>query len=139
MADRLNVDPSTWDIYNNSKIMGYSTENKIGRKEQFFVALGLGYMVGQRTPIKSTKLIFLEKDMNKYECHLLWAIAIKEKGSIELVESKDEVYHIAEEYANTGILYLNSIEKSSSFDNYLKNFEKTVLKEFDKINEKNED
>ena len=59
MADRLNVDPSTWEIYNNSKIMGYNTENKIGRKEQFFVALGLGYKSGQRTPIKATKLIFL--------------------------------------------------------------------------------
>lgn len=139
MADRLNVDPSTWDIYNNSKIMGYNTENKIGRKEQFFVALGLGYKIGQRTPLKSAKLIFLEKDMNKYEIDLLWAVAIKEKGSIELVENKDEVYHIVEEYANTGILYLNSIEKSSSFDNYLKNFEKTVLKEFDKTDEKNED
>ena len=139
MADRLNVDPSTWEIYNNSKIMGYNTENKIGRKEQFFVALGLGYKSGQRTPIKATKLIFLEKDMNKYECDLLWAIAIKEKGSIEHVEGKDEVYHIAEEYAHTGILYLNSIEKNSSFDNYLKNFEKIVFKELKKIEEENED
>lgn len=132
MVDRLYVDASTEDIYDNSKIMGYSTENKIGRKEQFFVALGLGYRSGQRTPIKSTKLMFLEKDMNKYESDLLWAVAIKEKGSIELIESKDEVYHIAEEYANTGILLLNSIEKNSSSENYLKNFEKTVLKEFDK-------
>ena len=139
MADRLYAEKTTMDIYNNSKIMGYTTENKIGRKEQFFVALGLGYMSEQRTPIKTKDLMFLEKDMNEDEVALLWAIAIKEKKSIQNIKSKDEVYKIAEEYANTGILYLNNIEKNSSFDNYLKNFEKTVSKELKKNEEKVED
>ena len=140
MADRLYASKSTMEIYNNSKIMGYTTENKIGRKEQFFVALGLGYMSGQRTPLSSPKeLMFLEKDMNDKEVALLWAIAIKEKESIQNVENKDEIYKIAEEYANTGVLYLNSIEKTSSLDNYIKNFEKTVVKELKKIEEETED
>ena len=128
MVDRFYVDKSTMDIYNNSKIMGYTTDNKIDRKEQFFVALGLGYMQGQRTPLKSKELMFLESNLNEEENALLWAVAIKEKGSIENIENKDEIYNIAQEYANTGILYLSTIDKSSSFDNYLKNFEKIVLK-----------
>ena len=66
-------------------------------------------------------------------------IAIKEKGSIEHVQGKEEVYKIAEEYANTGIKYLDKIEKESSFDNYLKNFEKKALKELKKIEQENED
>lgn len=139
MADRLYAEKTTMDIYNNSKIMGYTTENKIGRKEQFFVALGLGYMSGRPTPIKTKELMFLEKDMTEKEVALLWAIAIKEKKSIQNIKDKDEVYKIAQEYANTGILYLNNIEKNSSFDNYLKNFEKTVTKELKKIEEEEED
>ena len=139
MADRLYADHSTMEIYDNSMIMGYSTENKIGRKQQFFVALGLGYMFGEPTPLSKKDLMFLEKDMKEDEVALLWAIAIKEKGSIEHVEGKDEVYKIAEEYANTGIKYLDKIEKESSFDNYLKKFEKMVLNEIKKIEEENED
>lgn len=139
MADRLYADASTMDIYDNSMIMGYSTENKIGRKQQFFVALGLGYLFGEPTPLSKKDLMFLEKDMKKDEVALLWAIAIKEKGSIEHVGGKDEVYKIAEEYANTGIKYLDKIEKESSFDNYLKKFEKMVLKEIKKIEDENED
>ena len=54
-------------------------------------------------------------------------------------KSKEEVYKIAEEYANTGIKYLDKIEKESSFDNYLKNFEKKALKELKKIEQENED
>lgn len=133
MVDRLYADHSTMTIYDNSKIMGYSTENKVGRKQQFFVALGLGYMFGEPTPLSKKDLMFLEKDMTEDEVALLWAIAIKEKGSIENVQGIDEVYHIAEEYANTGIKYLDKIEKDSSFDNYLKNFEKRALKELKKI------
>lgn len=139
MADRLYADKSTMDIYNNSKIMGYSTENKIGRKEQFFVALGLGYMSGQRKSLKTKELMFLEKDMSEKEVALLWAIAIKEKGSIQNVENKDEIYNIAQEYANSGILRLNSIEKTSSYENYLTKFEKKVLKELNNIDEDEED
>ena len=139
MADRLYADASTMEIYDNSMIMGYSTENKIGRKQQFFVALGLGYLFGEPTPLSKKDLMFLEKDMKKDEVALLWAIAIKEKGSIEHVGGKDEVYKIAEEYANTGIKYLEKIEKESSFDNYLKKFEKMALKEIKKIEDENED
>lgn len=139
MVDRLYADHSTMTIYDNSKIMGYSTENKVGRKQQFFVALGLGYMFGEPTPLSKKDLMFLEKDMKEDEVALLWAIAIKEKGSIEHVQGKEEVYKIAEEYANTGIKYLDKIEKESSFDNYLKNFEKKVLKELKKIEQENED
>ena len=139
MVDRLYADHSTMTIYDNSKIMGYSTENKVGRKQQFFVDLGLGYMFGEPTPLSKKDLMFLEKDMKEDEVALLWAITIKEKGSIEHVQGKEEVYKIAEEYANTGIKYLDKIEKESSFDNYLKNFEKKALKELKKIEQENED
>ena len=108
MVDRLYADHSTMTIYDNSKIMGYSTENKVGRKQQFFVALGLGYMFGEPTPLSKKDLMFLEKDMKEDEVALLWAIAIKEKGSIEHVQGKEEVYKIAEEYANTGFKLINN-------------------------------
>ena len=115
MVDRFYVDKSTMDIYNNSKIMGYTTDNKIDRKEQFFVALGLGYMQGQRTPLKSKELMFLESNLNEEENALLWAVAIKEKGSIENIENKDEIYNIAQEYANTGILFLSNYQKMNFY------------------------
>ncbi len=127
------------EIYNNSKIMGYTTDNKIGRKEQFFVALGLGYMLGQPSKLETKELMFLEKDLTEKESALLWAVAIKEKKSIQYIKDKDEVYEIAQAYANSGIHYLSNIEKTCSFDNYLKKFEKLALKELDKIKEQTED
>ena len=119
--------------------MGYTTDNKIGRKEQFFVALGLGYMLGQPSKLETKELMFLEKDLTEKESALLWAVAIKEKKSIQYIKDKDEVYEIAQAYANSGIHYLSNIEKTCSFDNYLKKFEKLALKELDKIKEQTED
>lgn len=126
-ADRIYVEKSTKDeIYDNCKLMGYKTFNKIERKDQFFVALGLGYKFGIRTEIEHKEEMFLTKNLTREENAALYAIAIKEKGSLDKIDNLDEVYTICQEYANTGINYLKKIEKDSSYENYFLKFEKIV-------------
>lgn len=124
-VDRLFIEKKTVDFYKTSKILHIPD---FDNKDQFLVAMSLGYKLGIRTPLKSKEGFVRESYLKEADRALIYALAIKENNDIKTVSDLKNVFTIAEEYANAGINFINKLEKKSSFDEHTKEFEKIVNK-----------
>jgi len=70
----------------------------------FLVAMSLGAIRGKRRPLNK-KLNFIKSQLfkNNYGEALIQALAVFEIGSPSIIIDKNEMYSIAEEYANGGL------------------------------------
>ncbi|ODV49939.1 hypothetical protein C7960_1612 [Methanohalophilus euhalobius] len=76
------------------------------RKEQFFMAMSVGFKNGVRRKLIKKDGMFLLKNLQPEDETILNSIAISETDSVEVIADKEKVYAIAEEYANAGIQIL---------------------------------
>lgn len=133
MADyRFYVSSDDVGFYNDSKILKSLPTNK----DKFLVLLGYGYVNDAFIPVEKKKTKFLiSNTFDEEDKALLYAVAIKRKGGIENInEEEDEVFEIANAYANGGLQLLRRLEQQSSHDNYLKSFEKKINNHLEKLN-----
>ena len=128
----INKDGDTKGFLDNSKIL-----NKEGlkRKDQFLIAMGLGYKIGSKIPFDSGKNgLFFRQDFTEDEMALIYSLAVKDVEDIKIVSDIDKVFSIAEEYANTGFKYLMKLEKETSIENQDKEFEKMINNQIKELN-----
>lgn len=105
------------------------------RKDQFILAMAIGYQKNHRVPLKVKQTLFLTKYLKPEDEALINAVALEETGDVNILANKGEVYKIAEEYANAGIHFLKNEEHSHQLGSYSKFFEKKVLDLYEKLDE----
>jgi len=97
------------------------------RREQFLIALSVGFKNKHRRKIESREGFVLYKDLHPEDESIIKAIAIYEKGDENILSDPKSVYTISEEYAHSGIIILNEIINSSSYGSFEKRIEKDLF------------
>ena len=100
--DRINILKADRDVYKeiNSRAVFKQASNSM----MFMLAVGLGFRSGERKPFgRKAKdgFVILSSFPRKYEA-LIKALAVTVSG-VEILADSNELYLIAEEYANAGI------------------------------------
>lgn len=122
---RLNIEnDDILKFYKGSEILNNMAQ--VDRMDQFVVAMALGYNLGSKTPLNGTKSLILESSISDENLALLNIVAIADTGDVKIISDKKQVFKIAEQYANTGIKYMQNIEKSSQFGESSDKFEEIV-------------
>ena len=100
----------------------------------FALSIIYGKKQGFRTPLDSKKTGRILKNtlLNSHVYYLMMAIAVEETGSFEILAKEDNFFTICEEYAKTGISFLESdyLENPKKIEKLL---ELEALKHFDKV------
>jgi len=99
------------------------------RKDQFLVAMSVGFKNNSRKSIRKKHVLFKSKniELDKNAAALVNAVALSSTDDVEILTDKIEVYKIAEEYANSGIRIMKNKADQVQIGNYLKIFEKDVI------------
>lgn len=121
--DRLSVDKADRDLYDHDAVGSEVFADKPTRKEQFLVAMAVGFKNEVRRPLKSREGFFLAKDMRLEDEALMDAVAVSETGSADVLSDREEVFRIAEEYAHAGIRLLHDRATSGQPGSFLKRLE----------------
>lgn len=84
--------------------------NSMDNKDLFMLAVSFGYLKNSKKTLKNdekTQSGFTrERYLTNEDNSILKAIAIKENNEVGIIENIQNVYSVAEEYANGGIKYL---------------------------------
>lgn len=129
IQDRIYIDKNDRELYN--KLEDDIFKGKT-RKEEFLLAMAIGFKNRIRRPLNSKEGFFLIKDLRPEDEALINALAVFENG-FEILSNKEEVFKIAEEYAHAGIKVLADEIRQSSFGSFYKKFEKELFELFEKI------
>ena len=125
-SNHFYIEKNYSDFFNNSKILNADRTESVTKRENFLLLAALGYYCGFRTEFENSKAkasdIFVMNQLRDNELSLLYAIAIAETGDLEIVNDDIKVADIAMEFANTGIIELQKIEKSQK-RNEIKRFQ----------------
>lgn len=110
ISNRIGRDKSTKEHYEAIK-QRVGILNKANNKDIFLLALAFGFDKKRRVKIGSMERFINKENFGGILPSILDSIAISEsKEGIEIISKEyDEIYHIAEEYANAGIDQLNDI------------------------------
>jgi len=133
IPDRLYIEESDRELYKKIE-EAIDLFAKKTRKEQFIFAMAYGFSNKTRIPLKKKNDLFLAKDLKAEDEAIVNAIAICEKGSLEIITDKNFTYSIAEEYAHAGIRLLYEKIESIEFGSFWKDFEKDLFESFNNIN-----
>lgn len=129
IPDRIHIDANDRDLY--TKIEQEELFKDRSRKEEFLMAMAIGFENNVHIPIKKKEGFFLRKDMSNKDEILLNLVALEE-NSIDILQNKEKVYQLAEEYAHAGIEILTNNIDSMTFGSYEKVFEKVLLELYNK-------
>ena len=125
-SNHFYIEKNYSDFFNNSKILNADRTEAVTKRENFLLLVALGYYCGFRTEFENSRAkasdIFVMNQLRDNELSLLYAIAIAETGDLEVVNDDLKVADIAMEFANTGIIELQKIEKSKK-RNEIKRFQ----------------
>lgn len=129
---RLNIESDeVLKFYKGSEILNNMAQ--VERIDQFVVAMALGYNLGSKTPLNGTKSLILESSISKENMALLNIVAIADTGDVKVISDKKQVFKIAEQYANTGIIYMKNKERTSQYGEACDIFEEIVNSIFEDL------
>ena len=125
MPDRFHIDKEDRSYYQKvvqENVVNFSKKNQ---KEQFLLAMAIGFENGQKRELRAREGFFFSKDLGE-DRTLINSVAIHECGSADILADEKEVFQVAERYASAGIRILaDSIEKVQ-FGRFDKVFEKEL-------------
>ena len=105
--DRFNINDSDREIYEKIAKDNLGPFKSKDNKHVFMVAMIYGYKFGKRIPLHGKKFGFIRAEyLTKEEMTIVRSLAINENNSLDVLLDKNEVFKVAEEYANTGIKLL---------------------------------
>lgn len=100
------------------------------RREQFLLAMAYGFKNGVHRPLDQRDEFFFRKDFRTEDEAMLYAIAIKAEGKLDVLCDKEKVLQIAQEHAHAGIRLLADEFASSPFGSFEKKFERSLFETF---------
>lgn len=109
-------------------------------KDHFLFAMAWGFKRRIYEPLGQKKdIIFKTSYFNEDDEVLLKAVAIHhKKKSLEILDNMDEIYSIAEGYANAGINLMNRKRKETVIGSFEKKIEKELIETLENIMEQKE-
>lgn len=127
------------DVFKKIGIYEGKEQKKDDRKDQFLIAMAIGFQNQDRIPLKpGGDVLTLNKYLKPEDEALINAVAIKTTGSVDVLSNKEEVYKIAQEYANEGIKFLFDDEKETKFGSFDKKLEKRLQNYYKNVNAEKE-
>jgi len=127
VPDRIYIDKKDRELYNKLDQEEMLRHKDKGgrriRKEQFLIAMAIGFRNNVRRPLEVKEIWFLIKDLKSEDEALMDAIAIYTTHSVDVLSNREEVFKIVEEYAHAGIRLLVDKIFSISHGSFAKQFE----------------
>ncbi|MBI1293683.1 hypothetical protein GC175_01845 [bacterium] len=116
-SGRVSIDADWHELYRQLSEGHDSTETPFRTmKDIFMISVCLGHQSGERLPLKGNKrqIFHYTQYSEQTDIPILKAIALSATEDISTMSDFDRVVEIAEEYANAGILRLQSVLRSRS-------------------------
>jgi len=127
VPDRINIDKKDRELYNKldqEEILRHKDKGgRRTRKEQFLIAMAIGFRNKIRRPLESKEGWFLIKDLKSEDEALIDSISVYSTHSVDVLSNREEVFRIVEEYAHAGIRLLVDKIFSISHGSFEKQFE----------------
>ncbi len=127
VPDRINIDKKDRELYNkldHEEMLRHKDKGgRRTRKEQFLIAMAIGFRNKIRRPLESKEGWFLIKDLKLEDEALIDSIAVYSTHSVDVLSNREEVFKIVEEYAHAGIRLLVDKIFSISHGSFEKQFE----------------
>lgn len=127
VPDRINIDKKDRELYNkldHEEMLRHKDKGgRRTRKEQFLIAMAIGFRNKIRCPLESKEGWFLIKDLKLEDEALIDSIAVYSTHSVDVLSNREEVFKIVEEYAHAGIRLLVDKIFSISHGSFEKQFE----------------
>jgi len=133
--DRLYVDKRDVNVFNRLKEKDSPFAGS-QNKDVFLAAMVVGYHEGSKIELKNKEGYVREEYLNPRELALIRAIAVTDKGNLEVLLDKQEIFSIAEQYATGGIEILKAKALSGEYGSYTKKLESELLRAHEKAMEK---
>lgn len=134
MPDRINIDKKDRELYRKLDTEEFLKFKDSGgertRKEQFLLAMAIGFKNNMKCSLNNKEGFFLIKDLLPKDEALINAIAINDHNSVEILADIAEVYKIAEEYAHAGVKLLVDKIGSIEFGKFEKIFEQEIYEKY---------
>jgi hypothetical protein len=128
--DRLYIEKTDRALYDKLKSIEVFKDKET--KDLFLVAMSYGYK-NEITRSIDTKDGFVRTEYLKpKDLALINAVALTQ-GGIEMLDKPDEVFKLAEEYANAGIKLLVGEIDSVAFGSFEKQWEKQIVEKYREI------
>ena len=135
---RLHYDDIDAEIYNNLK-EEHGPFAKATISDLFSIALIYGLKMGYRTELlpegSSIGRVVESVIDNSYLRHIMMAVAVNEEKSLEAILNIENYFIISEEYAKTGLEYLEE-DFIKNEDELIDNMEEEILEIYDNISER---
>lgn len=133
-VDRLYVDKKDLDDWKRLKEKD-SPFAGCDNKDVFIAAMVVGYHEGSKVELGkgSKEGYFFSDNLKPDELALIRAIAVSEKGSLNVLLDEQKVFSIAEQYATGGVKLLKNKVFSGEYGSYAKKLESDLLRQYDKI------
>ena len=105
---RINFNEDDYEIV--KRLLLENTFKKLQLIEIFALAMIFGKKQGFRTPLDSKKTGRIRQTTieNSNVYYLMMAIAVEETGSFDILAKRNDYFTICEEYAKTGLSFLES-------------------------------
>jgi hypothetical protein len=130
-VDRLYVDKKDLDDWKRLKEKD-SPFTGSDNKDIFIAAMIVGYHEGSKIELKSKEGYFFSDNLKPEELALIRAIAVSEKGSLNVLLDEQKVYSIAEQYAAGGVKLLKNKIFSGEYGSYARKLESDLLRQYEK-------
>lgn len=106
------------EIRSNGPLKGKQT------KEVFLLAASLGYSNKTRIKLSGNRISYVRTEyLDKEDKVLINSIAINENNSLDILQDKDEIFKIIEEYAHAGLPLLRELVLDKDKGSFIKKFE----------------
>ena len=136
IPDRINIEKQDRELYKNLDSEEFLKFKDSGgertRKEQFLLAMAIGFKNNTRIGLNNKDGFFLIKDLLPKDEALINAIAINDHNDVGILDNLSDVYKIAEEYAHAGIRILIGKIESIEFGKFEKIFEQEIYEKYNK-------
>jgi len=133
----IHIEKANKSLFENIELF-HTAEKERDYKDQFIFAMAVGFRYDEKEPIKTKKWFFRSSYLKKEDKNLINALALAHFNDPEKLLNIKEVFEIAEEYANGGIIYLNKQIEKMPFGSFNKKLEKILQKDILEIKEKKE-
>jgi hypothetical protein len=122
LPDRLYIDKEDRELYDHDTVKSEILRGR-ERKEQFLLAMAIGFKNQVKRPLDAREGFFLAKNMHPEDEALVDTVAIYDTGSADVLPDREAVFRIAEEYAHAGIRLLYDKATSGQPGSFFKKLE----------------
>ena len=124
IPDRLHIEKKDRALYEELRSVSMYRDKET--KDLFLMAMAFGFKNDTRRKIETKEGFARTEYLKPKDLALINAVAITQE-SVELLDNPEEVFKLAEEYANAGIKLLVGSVDSVAFGSYEKQLEKELL------------